>query len=183
MMRREKRDRRHFKRMRFPPFDDEEPPLDYVDHLLNVEPGESVQLDLNDDQYELIRDWFYDPQPLSDVREDSTNPLLKHIYVNGPSYKIWRLSTPVMTQLYELAEPLLNAFPDGNVRYLFDLPQFLTAKALNAAIPGGPKFEPLFRDVEKDEDWNDFNDISKIIIRQPIRTEYKIAFPLSLIHI
>ena len=26
MMRREKRDRRHFKRMRFPPFDDEEPP-------------------------------------------------------------------------------------------------------------------------------------------------------------
>ncbi len=30
MMRREKRDRRHFKRMRFPPFDDEEPPLDYA---------------------------------------------------------------------------------------------------------------------------------------------------------
>ena len=29
MMRREKRDRRRFKRMRFPPFDDEEPPLDY----------------------------------------------------------------------------------------------------------------------------------------------------------
>jgi pre-mRNA-processing factor 8 len=27
MMRREKRDRKHFKRMRFPPFDDEEPPL------------------------------------------------------------------------------------------------------------------------------------------------------------
>lgn len=34
MMRREKRDRRHFKRMRFPPFDDEEPPLDYADNLL-----------------------------------------------------------------------------------------------------------------------------------------------------
>jgi hypothetical protein len=34
MMRREKRDRRHFKRMRFPPFDDEEPPLDYGDNLL-----------------------------------------------------------------------------------------------------------------------------------------------------
>ena len=32
MMRREKRDRRHFKRMRFPPFDDEEPPLDYTDN-------------------------------------------------------------------------------------------------------------------------------------------------------
>ena len=36
MMRREKRDRRHFKRMRFPPFDDEEPPLDYGDNLLDV---------------------------------------------------------------------------------------------------------------------------------------------------
>jgi pre-mRNA-processing factor 8 len=37
-MRREKRDRRHFKRMRFPPFDDEEPPLDYGSNVLNVEP-------------------------------------------------------------------------------------------------------------------------------------------------
>ncbi|KAJ1820487.1 Pre-mRNA-processing-splicing factor 8, partial [Coemansia sp. RSA 2599] len=26
-------------------------------------------------------------------------------------------------------------------------------------------------------DWNEFNDINKIIIRQPIRTEYKVAFP------
>ena len=177
LMRREKRDRRHFKRMRFPPFDDEEPPLDYVDHLLNVEPGEAVQLDLDEDQYELIRDWFYDPQPLSDVHMIRDTSLAEHVYVNGPSYRQWRLSTTIMAQLYELAEPLLNSFPDKNIRYLFDLPHFLTAKALNAAIPGGPKFEPLFRDVDEDEDWNDFNDISKIIIRQPIRTEYRIAFP------
>ena len=53
-----------------------------------------------------------------------------------------------------------------------------TSKALNMAIPGGPKFEPLYRDVDiADEDWNEFNDINKIIIRQPVRTEYKIAFP------
>lgn len=48
------------------------------------------------------------------------------------------------------------------------------------AIPGGPKFEPLYRDAiqdEQDEDWNEFNDINKIIVRHPIRTEYKIAFP------
>jgi hypothetical protein len=38
MMRREKRDRQHFKRMRFPPFDDEEPPLDYGDNILDVDP-------------------------------------------------------------------------------------------------------------------------------------------------
>ena len=41
-------------------------------------------------------------------------------------------------------------------------------------IPGGPKFEPLFRDMDtRDEDWNEFNDINKLIIRSPIRTEYK----------
>lgn len=45
-------------------------------------------------------------------------------------------------------------------------------------LAGGPKFEPLYRDVEKlDEDWNEFNDINKLIIRQPLRTEYRIAFP------
>ena len=80
------------------------------------------------------------------------------------------------------------------------------------AIPGGPKFEPLFRDMEveriscrlclgeawclqaEDDDWNEFNDINKIIVRQHIRTgqttlngppclcnalsaEYRVAFP------
>ena len=30
---------------------------------------------------------------------------------------------------------------------------------------------------DRDEDWNEFNDINKIIIRQPVRTEYRIAFP------
>merc|ERR1712196_698092 len=47
-MRREKRDRRHFKRMRFPPFDDEEPPLDYQDNLLDVEPLEAIQMELDE---------------------------------------------------------------------------------------------------------------------------------------
>lgn len=43
---------------------------------------------------------------------------------------------------------------------------------------GGPKFEPLYRDMEKgDEDWNEFNDINKLIIRSPLRTEYRIGFP------
>jgi pre-mRNA-processing factor 8 len=54
MMRREKRDRRHFKRMRFPPFDDEEPPLDYGDNLLDVEPLEAVQVTPH-----LHRDWAH----------------------------------------------------------------------------------------------------------------------------
>ena len=44
MMRKEKRDRRNFKRMRFPPFDDEEPPLDYGDNILDVEPTDAIQM-------------------------------------------------------------------------------------------------------------------------------------------
>lgn len=56
---------------------------------------------------------------------------------------------------------------------------FKNAKALNLAIPGGPKFEPLFKDLLDDyeDDWNEFNDLEKIIFRQPLRTEYKIAYP------
>jgi len=67
----------------------------------------------------------------------------------------------------------------ANRQYLFDSPHFKTAKALNVAIPGGPKFEPLFKDdfAKDEEDWNEFNDVNKIIIRHPIRTEYRIAFP------
>ncbi|CAM9551729.1 unnamed protein product [Heterosigma akashiwo] len=131
MMRREKRDRRHFKRMRFPPFDDEEPPLDYGDNVLDVEPLEAIAMELDPEDDEAVYDWFYDHKPL---------------------------------------------------QYLFDKKAFFTAKALNCAIPGGPKFEPLYRDADKDdEDWNEFNDINKIIIRQTIRTEYKVGAPAPLL--
>jgi len=64
MMRREKRDRRHFKRMRFPPFDDEEPPLDYADNLLDVDPLEAVELELDEDEDSAVYEWFYDHYPL-----------------------------------------------------------------------------------------------------------------------
>ena len=64
MMRREKRDRRHFKRMRFPPFDDEEPPLDYADNVLDVEPLEAIQIELDPDEDVSVCKWFYDHKPL-----------------------------------------------------------------------------------------------------------------------
>ena len=64
MMRREKRDRRHFKRMRFPPFDDEEPPLDYADNVLDVEPLEPVQMELDEEEDRHVYEWFYDHKPL-----------------------------------------------------------------------------------------------------------------------
>ena len=168
-MRREKRDRRHFKRMRFPPFDDEEPPLDYQDNLLDVDPLEAINLELDEeDEDRHVCEWFYDQKPL---RWDLD-------FVNGSSYKKWRLPLPEMATLYRLAGQLLSDLTDKNYFYLFDHKSFFTAKALGMAIPGGPKFEPLFKDSDAaDEDWNEFNDINKLIIRSAIRTEYKVAFP------
>ncbi|KAF2073323.1 hypothetical protein CYY_005376 [Polysphondylium violaceum] len=166
-MKREKRDRRNFKRIKFPLFDDEEPPLDYSDNILDVEVEESIQMELDEEDDAAIIDWFYDSKPLSRTK-----------FVNGPSYKKWKLDLPIMSALYRIASPLLSDLVDKNYFYLFDDNSFMTSKALNMAIPGGPKFEPLFRDVDDDdEDWNEFNDINKLIIRNRIRTEYKIAFP------
>ena len=167
MMRREKRDRRHFKRMRFPPFDDEEPPLDYADNVLDVEPLEAIQMELDREEDGEVVDWFYENKGLIDTD-----------YINGSTYKKWYFTLPIMSTLYRLANQLITDLLDDNFFYLFDLKSFFTAKALNLAIPGGPKFEPLVRDISQaEEDWNEFNDINKIIIRHQIRTEYRIAFP------
>jgi len=168
MMRREKRDRRNFKRMRFPPFDDEEPPLDYADNILDVEPLEPIMMELDPEDDQAVANWFYDHKPLLDTK-----------HINGSSYRKWRLNVPIMANLYRLAGQLMSDLLDKNYWYLFDSKSFFTAKALNLAIPGGPKFEPLFRDNigVDDEDWNEFNDINKIIIRHQLRTEYRIAFP------
>ena len=81
MMRREKRDRRHFKRMRFPPFDDEEPPLDYADNVLDVEPLEAIQIEMDDEEDGAIKEWFYDTKPLADS-----------VSVNGSTYRKWHMS-------------------------------------------------------------------------------------------
>ena len=48
--------------------------------------------------------------------------------------------------MYRLGNQLLTDLVDENYFYLFDLKSFFTAKALNLAIPRGPKFEPLVRD-------------------------------------
>ena len=48
-----------------------------------------------------------------------------------------------MAVMYRLGNQLLTDLIDDNYFYLLDL---FTAKALNLAIPGGPKFEPLVRE-------------------------------------
>ena len=166
-MRREKSDRRHFKRMRFPPFDDEEPPLSWSENIEDVEPLEPIQMELDEAEDGPVVDWLYEHRPLLDTP-----------HVNGPSYKDWNLTLPQMATLYRLSHQLLSDLVDQNYFHMFDLPSFETAKALNVAIPGGPRFEPLYKDVDpNDEDFGEFNAIDRIIFRAPIRTEYRVAFP------
>ncbi|KAK0711691.1 NUC071 domain-containing protein [Lasiosphaeris hirsuta] len=167
VMRKEKSDRRLFKRMRFPPFDDEEPPLSWSENLEDVEPLEPIQMELDEDEEAAVYEWFYDHQPLLDTT-----------HVNGPSYKTWNLALPQMANLYRLSRPLVTEVVDKNYFYLFELKSFLTAKALNVALPGGPRFEPLYKDIDpNDEDFGEFNAMDRIIFRNPIRTECRVSFP------
>ena len=156
-MRREKRDRKHFKRLRFPCFDDEEPIIDYSENILDVDPLDPVQLEL-DEEDDCVADWLYDP----------------------PHQKSFHFDTETLNTLYRLASPLTVDIYDPNYYYLFNNKSFFTAKALNIAVPSGPKFEPLYPELKKEEmneDWNEFNDLKRVLIRLPIRQEYKIAFP------
>ncbi|KAG8165724.1 hypothetical protein KVR01_004276 [Diaporthe batatas] len=167
IMRKEKSDRRLFKRMRFPPFDDEEPPLSWSENLEDVDPLEPVQMELDEEDDEAIQEWFYDHRPLEDTP-----------HVNGPSYKTWNLTLQQMANLYRLSRPLISDVFDKNYFYLFELKSLLSAKALNVALPGGPRFEPLYKDIDpNDEDFGEFNAIDRIIFRNPVRTEDRVAYP------
>ncbi|OVF08136.1 putative U4/U6-U5 snRNP complex subunit [Clavispora lusitaniae] len=167
MMRREKRDRKHFKRMRFPPFDDEEPPIDWMENIEDVTPPEPIQPDLEEDPRFSQIDWIFDDKPFIEDRN----------VVNGDSYKSWNLDVATMATLYKLAQPLLPHVTDANYYYLFNKEAFFTAKSLNMVVPGGPKFEPLFKIDRDKEDYTEFNSLDRIIFRVPIRTEYRIAYP------
>ncbi|KAH8782903.1 pre-mRNA processing splicing factor 8 [Diaporthe sp. PMI_573] len=167
IMRKEKSDRRLFKRMRFPPFDDEEPPLSWSENLEDVDPLEPVQMELDEDDDEAIQEWFYDHRPLDDTP-----------HVNGPSYKTWNLTLQQMANLYRLSRPLISDVFDKNYFFLFELKSLLSAKALNVALPGGPRFEPLYKDIDpNDEDFGEFNAIDRIIFRNQVRTEDRVAYP------
>ncbi|WYZ40020.1 hypothetical protein EsH8_IV_000361 [Colletotrichum jinshuiense] len=166
-MRKEKADRRLFKRMRFPPFDDEEPPLSWSENIEDVEPLEPIQMELNEEEDAAVYEWFYDHRPLLDTP-----------HVNGPSYRSWNLNLQQMATLFRLSRPLISDVVDKNYFYLFDRKSFLTGKALNVALPGGPRFEPLYKDIDpNDEDFGEFNAIDRIIFRNAVRTEFRVAYP------
>ena len=63
-----------------------------------------------------------------------------------------------MANVYQLGRTLSPDHTDKNA----DKNSFCSTKALNMAIHGGPKSEPLTRDMNMcGEDWNECNDIKK----------------------
>jgi hypothetical protein len=64
MMRRENPDQCHFKRIRFPPFHNKEPPLDCSDNILDVKLLEPVQMEMDDKEDTSVSKWLYEHKPL-----------------------------------------------------------------------------------------------------------------------
>ena len=95
--------------------------------------------------------------------------------MNGDSYRKWNLDFGTMNKLYQLSRPILHEDKHRN-----SIKLLVHSKSLNVAIPGGPKFEPLFKDKINNpelEDFTEFNSVDRIIFRQPIKTEYKVELP------
>ena len=86
--------------MRFPPFDDEEPPLDYADNVLDVDPLEPIQMELDEEEDACIREWFYDSKPLLDT------PM-----INGSSYREVVHVAPSTVKFVPIGEPTPDRSP------------------------------------------------------------------------
>jgi len=141
--------------------------LDYADHKSSFLLPEPIKLELDEVEDNSVIDWFYSHRPR----------YLYPIY-NSTKCCYWRLTDSVILNLSVLSNHIISEIQDPNYFYMFNIDSFITAKSLNLSIPGGPKFEPMFHDKsDYDVSRNDFNDPKQIIVRCPIRTEYKIAFP------
>lgn len=149
-MRREKRDRKHFKRMVFPPFDDEEPPVDWSENIQDVTAPDAIQFEGEEFEY------LYEEKP----------------FAMTDSYRKWTLDLPEMSDLYKISQGMLE---ENSKQYLLDDNSLFTAKSLNVALPGGPKFEPLYREAETD--LSEFDALDRVIFRRLVKTEYKVNFP------
>lgn len=60
------------------------------ENILDVEPMlEAIQMDLDEEEDDAIFDWFYDHKPLINTK-----------FINGTTYRKWRLTLPIMANLY-----------------------------------------------------------------------------------
>lgn len=155
-----------------------EPPYDYADYLMDRVPPAPLQDELDEEDNEHILDWFYDPFP----RLVTPNQIRGDRRPNG-----YYFTVDVMEALFRHASSILPQLDDKNYYYLWNLESFYTAKAMHLAIPRAPKFETpeaLKAVLEEDEDWTELNDVRRIIHRDDPRkprftmiTERQIAFP------
>ena len=61
--------------------------------MQDLDPHDSIQLELDKQEDGPVYDWFYDDKPLVTKRQ----------FVNGDTYRRWKLPLPVMSTLYRLA--------------------------------------------------------------------------------
>ena len=163
LMRKEKRDRKHFKRMQFPPLDDEEKFLSWIENFDDADLPDAIQsTELEADQF--VGDWIYDEKPLIEENE----------IVSGSSYRKWRLDSSTMSRLFQLSRPLLLGSSDN-----YDVNELITAKSLSVAVRDGPKFEALYKKQiqSMDDDYSDLNSLDSVIVRHPVKSEQRVDFP------
>ena len=69
-------------------------PLDYGDNILDVEPLEAIQMELDEDEDGAVLEWLY----------DGAKPLQHSRHVNGTSYRRWSLPLPIMANLHRFVQ-------------------------------------------------------------------------------
>ena len=154
-MRKEKSLRMHFLRLKMNPiFDDEEPPVEFSDALMESMVHSPVGLGGDDEERAVLE---------------------KFVYANGIE-KIHTLTQREQAVLCRLSRVLLSDAVDANSRYLFDEKSFVVAKNQQNVIPGGPKYQPPSAQ-SADSGWTEFNDCQKTIYRQPMKPHYPVAYP------
>ncbi|CBH14584.1 PRP8 protein homologue [Trypanosoma brucei gambiense DAL972] len=152
-----------------------EPPIDFSDYIMDREPPPALYDDLDEEDAAAVLDWFYDPFP----RLVHPNQIRGSRRPNGYYFTI-----DVIETLFRNAIPILPNLDDRNYYYLWDLKSFYAAKAMHIAIPRAPKFEAPSTIQEEEGEWTEFNDLRRVIHRDDPRkprftmlTERQIAFP------
>ncbi|KNH06334.1 pre-mRNA-processing-splicing factor 8-like protein [Perkinsela sp. CCAP 1560/4] len=156
-MRKEKSLRMHFLRLKMNPiFDDDEPPVQYTDALIDNGMHQAIELSAEMEEAEVLQKFAHTMRFFTGKRQTP-------------------LTRSEQAILCRLGRVLLSDSIDSNSRYLFDEKAFVAAKNQDLVIPGGPKYRQVSKEVE--DDWTEFNDCQKTIYRHPVKPQYRVAFP------
>ncbi|KAH9442634.1 hypothetical protein Pst134EA_031749 [Puccinia striiformis f. sp. tritici] len=85
------------------PFDDEESPLDYGANILDTEPTEAIQTDLDEEEDAPDLDWFYDHKPLTKKYKATNTSMVRAISSR-------QLDLGMMSRLYHIGRNLFSDF-------------------------------------------------------------------------